>query len=136
MLEGERPQERAEGGRDYHPVAEDLTGRPRPQHIAVVDAVRSDHQGMNQSRHLAALQRVTGTVARSTSSLANSPTPSRSDRVATRAQGAFSASGHASGVAISDGGSVDPGLGLKPWQQDSFKVRLLDWTRAPRCGRL
>jgi hypothetical protein len=39
VAEGEAAQERADGGRCQHPVAQHLAGGPTPQHVDVVDAV-------------------------------------------------------------------------------------------------
>jgi site-specific DNA recombinase len=60
---GEGAQERAERGRGHHVVSQHALRRSRTQHVAVVDALGSGRHGVHQRRHLAARERVSGTVA-------------------------------------------------------------------------
>ncbi len=83
MAEGEGPQERAQGGRGHHPMAEDLAGGPGAQDIAVVDAVGPGHHDVHQG-DLATGSACPGRSPRSITSLASPSVPGCFDSVATR----------------------------------------------------
>jgi len=53
MPEGERTQERPERRRRRHPAAQQPSGAPGPEHVAVVDAVGAEHHRVDQRHHLA-----------------------------------------------------------------------------------
>jgi hypothetical protein len=53
VAEGERAQERAQGGGGHHPVAEDLAGGAGAQYVGVVDAVAAGDHRLGQGEQLA-----------------------------------------------------------------------------------
>jgi hypothetical protein len=62
VTESERPQERPQRRGCRHPATQKPSRATRPQHLAVIDAVRAEHHREQQRHHLAPRVRGTRTV--------------------------------------------------------------------------